>query len=134
MILELRRLDLTAERTIGELYLDDTFECYTLEDAAREGPKVPGKTAIPAGTYAVIVNYSPRFQRRLPLLAGVPGFTGIRIHAGNTAVDTEGCILVGQAVEGDVLLRSRAALEALLVKLDAATDCTLTIVNPPDVA
>lgn len=132
MTMELRRVDLTDERTIGELRIADLFECYTLEDAVREGPKVPGKTAIPAGTYRVTMSVSQRFQRRLPLVEQVPGFTGIRIHAGNTDADTEGCILVGRGRGADSLTDSRVALEALVVKIEAAIGGTsLTIVNDP---
>jgi len=129
MGLELKRTFAGAQRTFGELSVDGKFECYTLEDTIREpGVKIPGKTAIPAGTYQVAVTWSERFQKHLPLVLGVPGFTGIRIHTGNTEKDTEGCILVGKdRVEG-TLLYSRVALEALLPKLGRPT--TLTITNP----
>ena len=88
--------------TAGRLYVDGVLECFTLEDEVREVKgrpvlewKVPGQTAIPAGTYKVIINYSNRFMRQLPLLIGVPGFEGVRIHTLNTAEQTEGCIGVG---------------------------------------
>lgn len=133
MQLQLRRFDCTEARTIGMLiisYLPDEpgrppsgntpFQCYTLEDAIRApGVKVPGRTAIPFGRYRVRLTFSERFQHVLPLLEGVLGFTGVRIHAGNTAADTAGCILVGQRREADDILDSRAALEALLPHLQA---------------
>lgn len=120
MRLHLERQQLLPEATLGRLSIDGTFECFTLEDQVRDGPKVPGRTAIPFGHYAVAVTWSPRFQRQLPLLQGVKGFEGIRIHAGNTTADTEGCILVGCERSGATLRRSRDALDALFTKLLAA--------------
>ena len=98
MKLFLQRIAQTPEYTIGRLYIDDKVFCNTLEDPVRDLPKeqkIMHKTAIPEGTYKVIVNRSPRFKRDLPLLLDVPYFEGIRIHRGNTAKDTSGCILVG---------------------------------------
>ena len=86
--------------TGGELFLGDLFLCYTLEDTDRRleegGVKIPGKTAIPRGVYRIELDHSVRFKRLLPHLIDVPGFEGIRIHAGNTELDTEGCILPGE--------------------------------------
>ena len=70
--------------------------------------------AIPEGRYPVVVTWSPKFKEWLPLLLGVPGFEGIRIHAGNTAKDTEGCILVGENREVGKVLNSRATLQRLM--------------------
>jgi hypothetical protein len=95
MELKVLRKELTARSTIGELHVDGKFECFTLEDAVRP-VKIKGVTAIPAGAYEVVVNFSQRFQRPLPLLLNVPNFDGVRIHAGNTDADTEGCPLVGK--------------------------------------
>lgn len=134
MTLTLTRFDQTDTRTIGNLFVNNFLECYTLEDAVRAGPKVPGQTAIPLGRYRVAMTFSQRFQRVLPLLLDVPNFTGIRIHAGNTDRDTEGCILVGRSRGSDGLLESRLALEALLPKIQAAVDageeCWIEIVHP----
>jgi len=96
MILELQRKWFTDKSTIGELLINDEYECVTLEDPERD-EKIPGITAIPRGFYPVIITYSNRFQKRMPLLKDVPNFTGIRIHTGNKAEDTEGCILVGRS-------------------------------------
>ena len=98
MKLFLQRIAQTPEYTIGRLEINGKFFCNTLEDPVRDLPeeqKIMHKTAIPEGTYKVIVNRSPRFKRDLPLLLDVPYFEGIRIHRGNTAKDTSGCILVG---------------------------------------
>ena len=119
MNLILRRKPSNDNCTIGELYDDEgTFLCYTLEDVVREiadqaveAWKVPGETAIPQGRRRIIITNSKRFQRPLPLLVGVPGFEGIRIHPGNGPDDTEGCILPGMSVapDGNSVLESRHA-------------------------
>lgn len=99
MKLKVERRFLKPEYTIGRLEVDGTFFCDTLEDRVRDlnrEKKVPGETAIPAGEYEVVVNWSPRFRRRLPRLLNVPGFEGILIHRGNRAADTAGCILLGE--------------------------------------
>lgn len=112
MIIRLERDVLTPEFTLGNLLIDGTPECFTVEDAVRE-VKVHGKTAIPAGRYQVIITNSPRFKRPLPLLLNVPGFEGIRIHPGNDAGDTEGCILPGKVRTVDGVAQSRDAFIAL---------------------
>lgn len=121
MKLELIRTECGKVCTIGELLIDGKHECWTLEDVVRaDGVKIAGETAIPAGVYAVDITYSPRFKRDLPLLIGVENFVGIRIHPGNTASDTEGCILVGQGRGQNCILSSRAAFDVLFPKLKAA--------------
>jgi hypothetical protein len=127
LILRLVRRWFTEISTIGELYVDDERECFTLEDRVRKGPKVPGKTAIPEGTYAVIITHSVRFKRDLPLLLEVPGFTGIRIHPGNTAENTEGCILVGKTRGTDWIGQSRAAFNPLFAKITRGLEARMTI-------
>lgn len=135
MKLTLLREPSTADATFGVLFVDGRFECFTLEDVIREGPKVYGATAIPEGSYRIIVNQSPRFRRRLPLLLSVPGFEGIRIHPGNHPRETEGCILVGlrRSVASSEVLESRLAFNPLLEKLEAgcaAGEVWITIINP----
>lgn len=107
--------------TPGTLYIDGVKHGFTLEDIARP-IKVYGKTCIPKGTYKVIINMSNRFKKLMPLLLNVPGFEGIRIHAGNFSEDTEGCILVGNSrgltPKGDpTVLSSRDSFDKLMLKL-----------------
>lgn len=120
MKIEVVRNQLSANSTIGDLYVNGVWECFTLEDVVRGGPKVYGKTAIPAGTYEVQITFSNRFKRDLPLLLNVPGFEGIRIHPGNTAENTEGCILVGKAKAIDLVTNSRDAFNKLYARIIGA--------------
>lgn len=127
MKIRLERRTLTDKSTIGMLFVDDRLECYTLEDVVRP-EKIAGVTAIPAGTYKVIINQSARFKRLLPLLIDVPGYAGIRIHPGNKAEDTEGCILVGDTVANNFIGSSVIAFNRLFAKMQAAKDgITITI-------
>lgn len=135
MKLVLERLQLDADVTIGSLSIDGVWQCWTLEDVVRPAtaPKVPGKTAIPFGTYALAITPSARFGRDMPLLVNVPNFSGVRIHWGNTAVDTDGCILVGQDRMARSIGRSRAAFAALFPLLRdgvAKGPSTIQIVRP----
>lgn len=136
MTLILQRKPSRNGTTLGYLLVDGVKFAETLEDQVRTDGKVFGETAIPAGTYPVTITRSPRFQRPLPLVSDVPGFTGIRIHAGNTNHDTEGCILVGQYHVGAELMHSQLALDALMAKLAPAVasgeSVTLLIENAPE--
>jgi hypothetical protein len=134
-------LSLTRERsyngaTLGALKVNGSFECYTLEDEVREPVyfsahvqtrdewvrswKVPGKTAIPRGRYPVVIDRSARFGRDMLHILDVHGFEGIRIHAGNKAEDTEGCVLVGQEKAGNLIFKSKDALAVLFDKVKTA--------------
>jgi hypothetical protein len=108
--------------TIGELYINDKWECYTLEDTVRDGKKVDGATAIPYGIYKVIIDLSNRFKRMMPHILDVPNFSGVRIHNGNTSDQTEGCILVGQTKEKDFIGNSKTAFKILFDKIQKAVD------------
>lgn len=131
MKIELIRGKSTDKATIGRMLIDGVFQCWTLEDVVRPS-KIAHETAIPAGTYKVVITESARFKRRLPLLVGVPGFDGIRIHPGNCAADTDGCILVGTSATLDWVSGSRAAFESLFSVLDRpGQDITITIKDTP---
>lgn len=126
MKIEIKRLHQTSKSTIGELSINGVFECYTLEDVERE-VKIKGITAIPKGTYKVGISMSTRFKKELPILFDVPNFTGVRIHSGNVAENTEGCILVGNTRSLDFIGESRKAFNKLFEKMKLATSITLTI-------
>jgi hypothetical protein len=124
MELTLLRKVRTKNSTIGELLIDNKFFCYTLEDMDRQlvdgniikwssRIKKYGATAIPYGRYEVIINFSNRFQQPMPLLLNVPDYLGIRIHAGNTDKNTEGCLLVGFTKSVDFIGNSRSAYKSL---------------------
>jgi hypothetical protein len=118
MKLLLERLQLDPDVTIGSLSIDGEWQCWTCEDTVRDlGVKVPGQTAIPFGSYPIDITFSQRFQRDLPLLMYVPNFSGVRIHPGNTAADTEGCVLVGEMRLAKSVGKSRAAFDALYPRL-----------------
>ncbi len=124
MRLTVKRIALRETYTIGRLLVDGKYICDTLEptvrDVNRNGifdgdeRKVPSLTAIPYGHYKVTLTMSPRFGRMLPLLHDVPQFAGVRIHSGNTAADTQGCILVGYNRERGKVLDSRRTEQRLV--------------------
>ena len=123
-----------ADYTIGRLEDENGMKiCDTLEPIWRNYDggelKIPKKSAIPEGSYRVVVTKSQRFQKYLPLLVGVPGFEGVRIHAGNTSRDTEGCILVGHNLQVGKVLWSRITLEKLMKLIENEKEIYLTIKN-----
>lgn len=136
MELKLNRIFLGSSATIGELYIDKKYIADTLEDRVRpEGEKVYGKTAIPEGTYEMVLSYSPRFKKILPEILNVPNFSGIRIHSLNKAEESEGCIGVGEWNGKDTnwISNSRKAFNKLFAILQEASDrgekITITINN-----
>lgn len=121
-----------ADYTMGRLYLNGVYFCDTLEDCVRNLPeekKIPGRTAIPAGVYRVLMGHSPKFGRRLPRVQAVPWFEGILIHRGNRANNTAGCILVGQYAEAGVLKNSTRHEQELVKLLEAENEITLEVVQ-----
>lgn len=119
MNLLLQRLPSDEHRTHGDLYVDGQWQCYTLEDVVRDD-KIHGQTAIPPGRYRITLEHSPRFGPNTITVNKVPGYTGVRIHAGNDEGDTEGCPLVGQVRAEASILKSRAALDELKPEIAAA--------------
>ena len=116
MKLTLKRETFAPRYTEGKLYADGKYIADTLEDTFRDltkQKKVYGETAIPAGVYQVKVTMSNRFKKLMPILIDVPGFEGVRVHAGNKPEDTEGCILVGVKASAGLLTRSREKTQAV---------------------
>jgi len=130
MKLVLSRYESHEKSTLGSLSANGSFQCWTLEDPVREVENVPveqwkikGQTAIPRGTYKIVLDFSNRFGKVLPRLLDVPGFTGIRIHAGNTSGDTEGCILVGgKPISDNFIPHSRSTFEKLFSMLETCEE------------
>lgn len=122
----------TEKNTLGKLYVNDKFFAFTCEDKFRNirgdaKKKVQNATAIDNGTYKVILSQSPRFKRILPELLDVPCFTKIRLHGGNTHLDTEGCILVGAKSNNvDRIWDCKAKVDEL-VKIIGSNECWITI-------
>lgn len=133
MKLEIIRKEFTDISTIGELHINGTFFCYTLEDKDRgldqsqnlliiNAKKLFGITAIPYGTYEVQLTVSNRFKRLLPILINVKGYEGVRIHRGNTAEHSYGCPLVGYKKAYNQIFESSKAEEDLMKILKEAKD------------
>jgi len=139
MELTLQRNSSTKQSTIGDLSIDGSHFCFTCEDVVREtgGPvaewKIKGETAIPSGRYKIGLVKSSRFGPDTLSLEDVPGFESIRIHSGNTSADTEGCLLVGETHNGNMIGTSCGALAKLKKKLipaiKAGEDVHITISN-----
>lgn len=152
----LQREEFTTESTVGRLFFrlaptdSWTWLCWTLEDVVREpavrpliGPltysawvrswKVPGKTALPRGTYDLVVTRSNRFSRKaghdvfLPLILDTPGFVGARFHGGNDADDTDGCTLVAHHHPRPDFIQGTAIAEVLAILATCGNSGMITI-------
>lgn len=132
MELKVKRKVKTDISTIGELSINGVFECHVLEDMDRglaqtmpikeiEKLKKKGITAIPTGRYEIALTFSNAFQKYLPLLIEVPGYAGVRIHSGNTAEHSLGCLLTGNYDKKapNFVSGSRVAFDNLFKKLKA---------------
>lgn len=125
MKLLIDRTDFTEITSEGSLFVDEVFECYTLEDTDRHlethpEAKVQNLTAIPRGTYKIELRFSPHFNTVTPHVLNVPNYEFVLIHWGNYAKDTDGCVLVGQTKGHDFIGSSRLAFEALSAKIEHA--------------
>lgn len=123
---------------IGKLYIDGIYECDTIEDTDRGlddsmtvkevlSKKIYGQTAIPSGIYPVEITYSPKYKCLMPLILNVKGYSGIRIHSGNFAKDTFGCLLVGKNTKVGMVTESRNTYQKLFAKLRNEKNITIEI-------
>ena len=134
------RISFKETYTIGKLYVDGVYFCDTIEDKDRGlddsmtvreilNKKVKGETAIPTGHYNIEITYSPKYKRMMPLLIGVKGYSGIRIHSGNTSKDTEGCLLVGKNTKVGMVLESRNTYQRLFAMMQGQKSITIDIIR-----
>ena len=144
MKLMLKRKFFGSAYTIGDFFIDGVFFCNIIEDVVRRLPaacpntpkgrnctckeRVYAETAIPAGTYKVTMEFSPRFKRCLPLLHDVPHFAGILIHSGNTQRDSAGCLIVGFNTVKGMVTNSRATSDKLNAILMNEKEITIQVV------
>ena len=138
MRIELVRIAFKSTYTIGKLYVDGKYFSDVLEDVDRGldssmseseilEKKVKGQTAIPTGHYAINITYSPKYKRMMPLLLDVKGFSGIRMHSGNSSKDTEGCLLVGKNKKVGMVLESRDTYQRLFKMMEGQKEITIDI-------
>jgi len=137
MRLKVLRYEYTSTYTAGELLIDDVHFCWTIEDTDRLGrgeKKVMHETCIPEGTYKVITSFSNRFKKELPLILDVPQFEGIRIHGGNGANASSGCLILGMTKtdKNGFLGMSKIAMNLLMKRLEGQKDVTIEIVKKQD--
>ena len=138
MRIEIVRIAFKNTYTIGKLYVDGKYFSDVLEDVDRGldssmteseilKKKVKGQTAIPTGHYVINITYSPKYKRMMPLLLDVKGFSGIRIHSGNSSKDTEGCLLVGKNKKVGMVLESRDTYQRLFKMMEGQKEITIDI-------
>ena len=138
MRIEIVRIAFKNTYTIGKLYVDGKYFSDVLEDKDRGldssmseseilKKKVKGQTAIPTGHYVINITYSPKYKRMIPLLLDVKGFSGIRIHSGNSSKDTEGCLLVGKNKKVGMVLESRDTYQRLFKMMEGQKEITIDI-------
>ena len=140
MKLQLKRLYSKPDYTIGKLYIDGVYFCDTIEDTDRglyqtmpiteiKAKKKQDITAIPYGEYKVVLSMSPRFRKVLPEILNVPGFTGVRIHSGNTQYDSSGCLILGKNTVKGKVTNSRYYVSEFIKKLEKDNDITIKIIK-----
>lgn len=126
MKLTIKRKVFTETTTTGTLYRDKIRLCDTLEDKDRyleihgENAKISSKTAIPRGTYELTINWSNRFKKYMIAVLDVPYFQGVRLHAGNTHENTDGCPLLGDAIDEWTVVNSKVRTQEVFDLVEEA--------------
>lgn len=145
MTLGLYRVTLTPQSTIGKLFVDGQFFCYSLELPVKDG--LPG-SAIPAGVYPIELAPSPKFQARaqndpfwanyadkMPHIINIPARSLIMLHVGNLPSETDGCVLVGETQGINCIGTSRPAFQKLYNLITSALQtpdgCSIAIHDAP---
>lgn len=140
MKLTLKRIAFKETYTIGRLYVDGVYFCDTIEDKDRGlddsmseneiiKKKIYGQTAIPTGHYNIEITYSPKYKRMMPLILNVKGYSGIRIHSGNTAKETLGCLIVGKNTKVGMVTDSRNTYNRLFAMMQGQKNITIDIIR-----
>ena len=131
MKLTLQRYLFTEDYTMGLLFIDGVYFCDTIEDKYRgqnlSKTKVMHETCIPYGVYDVKITYSPKYKKDMPQILDVPYFTGVRIHSGNTAKDSLGCVIVGVKSDNGEVAQSRKTYNALIKRLEIANNIKIDV-------
>ena len=138
MIIKVKRTKFNLNNTLGEMFINNNHFCYTIEDRVRDinndgdlddigETKVYGETAIPKGEYKLILSISNRFKILMPEILNVKGFTGIRIHKGNSAIDSHGCIIIGMLQNNTGVQQSKIAFDKLMIELKNKKDIRIII-------
>ena len=131
MKLTLQRYLFAEDYTMGLLFIDGVYFCDTIEDKYRgqnlSKTKVANETCIPYGVYTIKITYSPKYKKNMPQILDVPYFSGVRIHSGNTAKDSSGCVIVGIKSENGTVLQSRKMYNELMKRLGTANNIKVDI-------
>lgn len=127
MNITVQRINYDDLSTQGEMLIDGSHFAYTLEPRKDQSKGKP--YCVPAGTYSLVTGWSHHFDMLVPMVSGVPNFTGVEIHPGNFPADTHGCCLVGETESTDFVGQSRVTFDALMQKLSGTSGNQITYIG-----